>query len=166
MWVVDDVPWSVLTSASGRGRLFDLVKALYHGSSGATAGPGMLFIAYPPQEEDPAPSYKAGWHDLLGAQVEGDSFWTKISSSSARYVRYWVQEVYTHCNLVCHGTSFGQKVTRTNDYLQHPARYAFASPYASAKSFFGSAYVPIENAFWAANARDESAYRTQSIAES
>jgi len=104
-------------------------------------------------------TYKTEWKGLIG---NNGSFW----SSLRPYLLFWSQEVYTWCQYVCVGgtSTLGQKSSRTNEYVEHPARLAFAAGApagaANARGFFDVGYQPVENVFWATSS-NQSVFMTQ-----
>jgi hypothetical protein len=164
-WAVNEIPASVFTSSATRNRLIRLVHGLYFGPRGFRKTAGFVFKTYA-HHDDAYPyggvaAYKTKWESLL----QRTSFWqpdtvpSTTSASIAPYVRWWAEETYTFCWLVCvPGAKFdgttsppgNTKTHKTNEYIEHPARLAFAGPSSAgeARRLFDHGYMPLINTFW------------------
>jgi hypothetical protein len=175
-WVINEIPVDIFTSPGRRNRLIRLVHGLYFGPRGFRPMRGFVFKAYAHHNDaypygddqpDPFARYKSKWESLL----ERTSFWlpdqppTTNARSIAPYVRWWSEETFTYCWLVCvpgarfDGTTSppgNTKVHKTNEYLEHPARLAFAGPGSAgeARRLFDHGYMPLINTYWAPISRD------------
>lgn len=173
-WVINEVPSDIFTSSARRSRLIRLVQGLYYGPRGFRRMPGFVFKVW--AEHDSAArflgfaTYKSNWKSLL---VRTD-FWLPDQPSTptnarsiAPYVRWWAEETYSYCSLLCvRGAQFdgttqppgNTKVHKSNEYLQHPARLAFARPSppppapplpeGEARRLFDHGYMSVINSAW------------------
>jgi hypothetical protein len=79
-------------------------------------------------------------------------------------VNFWGQETYVRCAFVCGYSDFDTQQKRTNRYLEHPARLAFAAERGiavSAKRFFDATYAPEILGYWAASAANDGRTKTR-----
>jgi hypothetical protein len=178
-WVINEIPSDIFTSTARRNRLVAFVHGLYFGNRGFRRTPGFVFKVFA-QHDSAArfggfPSYKSKWQSLLVRTA----FWTPddpdhpTSQSIAPYVRWWAEETFSFCWLLCvPGARFdgatqppgNTKVHKTNEYLQHPARLAFARatgpspapppPEVEARRLFAHGYMSVVNSFWTDAAHD------------
>ena len=74
-------------------------------------------------------------------------WWTSVSP----YVAWWGQEAYASCSKDCVcGAKIAIRSTHLNEYVEHPARLAFAGPAPAvpARALFDRAYLPLMTAYW------------------
>jgi hypothetical protein len=144
-WAVNELPSTVRTDSTVRQNVRDLVRGLYQGPSGVGLG-GAVFIVGLSHATTFLSTYKTN----LKNWDTDTAFWNTMNSN----VRWWGQEVYESCAVVCvAGASVGTMSQNVNDFIEHPAKLASAGPAeaAAAKSFFNESYMPLTTAFWKSN---------------
>lgn len=161
-WAIDEAPHALVTPKSTDwNKLVRLVSGLASGGK-----KGIVLDVYTRQSTSLAVlrSYKTQLKRLL-SQIDGKSNfqWQALGSGTA----YWAEETYTQCSLVCIG---GKKLStmaqRTNEYMQHTPRLAFAADapdgvVARARDFLQSRYLPLTNGWWSNDPSD--GYQTSGL---
>ncbi|MGH3714317.1 MAG: hypothetical protein ACRDT4_12775 [Micromonosporaceae bacterium] len=141
-WAINELPSTVRTDPAVRQNVRDLVRGLYQGPDGVGLG-GAVFVINFGHTTTYLPVYKGNMKDW----TLDSAFWSTMNS----YVRWWGQETYTSCSVTCvPGASIGEKSQYVNDFIEHPARLAFAGPTGAgaARSFFNESYMPLMTAYW------------------
>ena len=156
-WFFNDIPGrhqggaSFLTDKLTRQRVRSLIHGLYNGPTSAQrAVPGIAAIGYVFQGDsfNSSSSYLRAWKRLI---LNGD-FWKSLQSGSGTpYLTMLAQETYVRCHFVCGYQDFDSEVHRTNRFLEHPARLAYAAQTAAAtraRRFLDATYAPEVLAWW------------------
>jgi hypothetical protein len=144
-WAIHSLPASLFTEAAVRTNVINLVRGLYTGPAGSMASGGVVLVTNTPHETTSFTVYKPALRTWL---VDG-AFFTEMN----KFVRYWGHEAYTSAKAVCvGGSTVAGRAERVNDFVMHPGRLAHASAAPTtasmARTFFGTAYVPMMSAFW------------------
>ena len=151
MWSIDEAPCEMVDEPNG-GSWQSLVK-LVSGLSSANAK-GVIYNCYRRQNDIIRRVYTASDGVVISAKAQRTAAekqnlerlytnknWSKLSSA-----RFFAQESYTMCSTVCvAGSKLKKRAAKTNAYMQHPARLAFASdaPDTTARSFYETRYLPL-----------------------
>ena len=119
------------------------MRGLFTGPRGAAPQQGAVFVVGIGQQLVNFGPYKS----QLEAWLANSGWWTAVSP----YVAWWSQEAYASCSKECvAGAKVAIRSTHLNEFVEHPARLAFAGPAPAvpARALFDRAYFPLMTAYW------------------
>jgi hypothetical protein len=142
-WAINELSSTVRTKAASQAHARDAMRGLFTGPKRAPHQQGAVFVVGIGQRLVNFGPYKSQLESWLG----NSAWWTAVSP----YVAWWGQEAYASCSLECvPGGKVAIRSTHLNEYVEHPARLAFAGPAPAvpARALFDRAYVPLMTAYW------------------
>ena len=142
-WAINELSSATRTKPVTQSRMRDAMRGLFTGPRGATPQQGAVFVVGIGQQLVNFGPYKA----QVEAWLANSGWWTAVSP----YVAWWSQEAYASCSKECvAGAKVAIRSTHLNEYVEHPARLAFAGPAPAvpARALFDRAYFPLMTAYW------------------
>ena len=142
-WAINELSTALRTKPLARTKAREAMRGLFTGPRGSPPQQGAVFIVGTGQRLRNFAPYKAqleGW-------LADTAWWAAVSP----YVAWWGQEAYATCRLVCvPGSKIADRSRRVNEFVQHPARLAFAGPPQAtpARALFDRGYFPLMTAYW------------------
>ena len=142
-WAVNELSSAVRSKPAARAKVRDALRGLFTGPRGSPPMMGLAFNIGGTQTNRNLGRYKAQMQSWLADAA----FWTAVTP----YVAWWSQEAYTSCSAVCVGSAIvALRSSHVNDFVEHPAKLAFAGPpaTAAARALFDRSYFPLMTAYW------------------
>jgi len=142
-WAINELSSAARTKPITQSRMRDAMRGLFTGPRGAAPQQGAVFVVGVGQQLVNFGPYKSQVETWLG----NSGWWTSVSP----YVAWWGQEAYASCSKECvSGAKIAIRSTHLNEYVEHPARLAFAGPAPAvpARALFDRAYLPLMTAYW------------------
>lgn len=142
-WAINELSTAVRTKPVSQSRARDAMRGLFTGPQGAVHQQGAVFVVGIGQQLVNFGPYKSQLEGWLG----NSAWWSAVSP----YVAWWAQEAYASCSKECvPGAKVAIRSTHLNEFVEHPARLAFAGPAPAvpARALFDRAYFPLMTAYW------------------